>query len=115
MDGEVLITCIGLKDAKKCDTKGEEDTILGIIHTENIESWEQLPTVSSWINIDLVDYKEVNSAANTAFSFFTESVYDLAKFGTVLINSKREPIRFAYMEKKIPQVNSSIIDVLKKI
>ena len=115
MDGEVLITCIDLKDAKKCDTKGEEDTILGIIHTENIESWEQLSTISSWINIDLVDYKEVNGATNTAFSFFTEPIYDLAEFGIVLINSKREPTRFAYMEKKIPQVNSLIIDVLKKI
>ena len=37
-DGEILITCKGLKDAKKCDTNGEEDTILGIIHTENIEN-----------------------------------------------------------------------------
>ena len=32
--------CKGLKDAKKCDTNGEEDTIYGIIHTENIENWK---------------------------------------------------------------------------
>ena len=113
-DGEILITCNGLKDAKKCDTNGEEDTILGIIHTENIENWEQLSTTSSWVNIDLLDYKEVNGAANTAFSFLTESVYDLAKFNIVLTNSKRKPIRFAYTEKKIPQVNF-IIHVLQKI
>ena len=113
MDGEILITCKGLKDAKKCDTNGEEDTILGIIHTENIENWEQLSATSSSVNIDLVDYKEVNGAFNTAFSFFM-SVYDLAKFDIVLINSKREPIRFTYTEKKIRQVNF-IIDVLKKI
>ena len=68
-DGEILITCQGLKDAKKCDTNGEEDTIIGIIHTEYIENWEQLSTTSSWVNIDLVDHKEINGAANTAFSF----------------------------------------------
>ena len=39
-DGEILIMCKGFKDAKKCDTKGEEDTIYGIIHTENIENWK---------------------------------------------------------------------------
>ena len=37
-DGEILITCKGLTDAKKCDTNGEEDAILGIIHTENIKT-----------------------------------------------------------------------------
>ena len=113
MDGEILITCKGLKDTKKCDTNGEEDTILGIILTENIENWEQLSATSSSVNIDLVDCKEVNGASNTAFSFFM-SVYDLAKFDIVLTNSKREPIRFTYTEKKTPQVNF-IIDVLKKI
>ena len=104
------MTCKGLKDAKKCDTNGKEDTILSIIHAENIENWEQLSSTSSWVDIDLVDFKEVNSAANIAFSCLTKSVYDLAK----LINSKREPIRFAYTEKKIPQVNF-IIDALRKI
>ena len=67
-----------------------------------------MSATSSWVNIDVVDYKEVNSAANTAFSFITESVYDLAKFDIVLINSKREPIRL------IPQVNFTI-GVLKKM
>ena len=67
-----------------------------------------MSATSSWVNIDVVDYKEVNSAANTAFSFITESVYDLAKFDRVLINSKREPIRL------IPQVNFTI-GVLKKM
>ena len=113
-NGEILITCKGLKDAKKCDTNGEGDTILDIIHTENIEKWEQLSATSSWVNIDLVDCKEVNGAANTAFSFITEPVYDLGKFDIVLISSKREPIRFAYTEEKNPQVNF-IIDVLNKI
>ena len=73
-----------------------------------------MSATSSWVNIDVVDYKEVNSAANTAFSFLNESVYDLAKFDIVLINSKREPIQFAYTEKKIPQVNFTI-GVLKKM
>ena len=73
-----------------------------------------MSTTSSWVNIDLVDCKEVNGATNTAFSFLTDSVYDLAKFDIVLINSKREPIRFAYSDKKFPQVNF-IIEVLKKI
>ena len=81
-------------------TNGEEDAILGIIHTENIENWEQLSKTSSWVNIDLIDYKEVNRTANTAFSFLTNSVYDLAKFDVVLINSKRELIQFTYTEKK---------------
>ena len=67
-----------------------------------------MSATSSWVNIDVVDYKEVNSAGNTAFSFITESVYDLAKFDIVLINSKREPIRL------IPQVNFTI-GVLKKM
>ena len=35
-DGEILIIYKGLKDARKFDTNGEEDTIHGIIHTENI-------------------------------------------------------------------------------
>ena len=37
----------------------------------------KLSTMSSWVNINLVDYKEINGAAKTAFSFLTESVYDL--------------------------------------
>ena len=114
MDGEILMTCKGLKDSKKCETNEEEDTILGIIHTKNIEIWEQLSTTSSSVNVGLVDYKEVKGAANTGFSFFTESVFDLAKFDIVLINNKRESIRFAYAEKEIPGVNF-MIDVLKKI
>ena len=114
MDGEVLITCKGLKDAKKCDTNREEDIILGIIHTENIEKLEQLSTTHCRVNINLVDYKEVNSAANIAFSFLTKSVYNLAKFHIVLINSKKETVHFTYTEKNIPQINF-ILDVLKKI
>ena len=73
-----------------------------------------MSTTSSSVNVGLVDYKEVKGAANTGFSFFTESVFDLAKFDIVLINNKRESIRFAYAEKEIPGVNF-MIDVLKKI
>lgn len=42
VDSEILITCKGLNNAKKCDTNGEEDRLLGIIDTENIENWKQL-------------------------------------------------------------------------
>ena len=91
---------------------GEEDTILGIIHTENIPTWEQLSTTSIWIKI--VDYKEVNGAANTDFSFLTESVYNLDKFNIVLLNSKREPIRFPYTERETPQVKF-LIEVIIKV
>ena len=87
VDNTILITCVGLNDCHK-DVNGIEENILAVIYTENVGNWEHLKTTSSWINIDLVDYLEVQEASNTLFSFITESIHDISKFDIYLENSK---------------------------
>ena len=105
LDNNVLVICVGLNECKKADMNGVQENILAIIHTENVANWEQLRNTSSWINIDLVDYLEVQEASNISFSFITESVHDISKFDIYLKNSKREHIKFKENKEKIPQFN----------
>ena len=58
-----------MNECKKADVNGKEVTVLGVIHTENINNWEQLKETSNWINIDLVDYLNEQEASNLSFSF----------------------------------------------
>ena len=89
LDKDMLVMCVGLSKCKKADVNGVQENILAIIHTENVANWEQLRNTSSWININLVDYLEVQEASNISFSFITESVHDISKFDIYLKNSKR--------------------------
>ena len=88
---------------------GIKENILAITHTENVGSWEQLKNTSSWINIHLTDYSEVQEASNILSSFTTESIHDISKFDTYLKNSKKEYMQFKDSEEKIPQFNFSIV------
>ena len=74
--------------------------ILAIVHTENIVNWTHLKNTPSWINIDLVDYLNIQEPANTSFSFLTESIHDISKFDISLKNKNRKLIRFAKANKK---------------
>ena len=89
LDKDTVVMCVGLSECKKADVNGVQENILAIIHTENVANWEQLRNTSSWINIDLVDYLEVQEASNISFSFITESVHDISKFDICIKNSKR--------------------------
>ena len=62
----------------------------------------------NWINIDLVDYLNIQEQANTSFSFLTESIHDISKFDISLENKYRELIRFSKGKQKIPQFNFAI-------
>ena len=64
--------------------------------------------ISTWINIDLVDYLNIQEPANTSFSFLTESIHDISKFDISLKNKIRELIRFGEGKQKIPQYNFAI-------
>ena len=110
IDKETLILCTGLNDCKKSDTNGEQYCVLGIIHLENIETWNSCPVfqVLSLVNIDLTDYLHVQGVLNTSFNFITESIHDLAKFDVELRNGDRELLQFGSKEKKAPQINFSI-------
>ena len=94
LNNTILITCVGLNECKKADVNRKEVNVLGVIHTENINNWGQLKETSSWINIDLVDYLNVQEASNLSFSFLTESIYDISKLDIYLKNGKNEDIIF---------------------
>ena len=70
----ILIACVGLNECKKADVNGKEVNVIRVIHTENINKWEQLKVTSSWIHIDLVDYLNAQEPSNLPFSFLTESM-----------------------------------------
>ena len=108
LDNDILVTCVGLNECKKADVNGVQENILAIIHIENVANWEQLKDTSNWMNIDLVNYLEVQEASNISFSFITESIHDISKFDISLKNSKRQHIKFKENEKKIPQFNFAI-------
>ena len=94
--------------SKKADVNGKPTDVLGIIHTENIANWNQLKSTSSWVNIDLTDYSEIQGAGNISFSFITESIHDIAEFDVVFLNGRGEHIKFLKGEQKIPQINFAI-------
>ena len=104
MDTDILVTC----NYKKADINGIREDILAIIYTENIVNWEHLKNISSWIDIDPVDYLNIQEPSNTSFSFLTESIHNISKFDISLKNKSREFIRFGEGEQKIPQFNFAI-------
>ena len=105
-NGDIIVSCVGLNDCKKADVNGKRTDMLGIIHTENIANWNQLKSTSSWVNIDLTDYSEIQG--NISFSFMTESIHDITEFDVVFLNGRGEHIKFSEGEQKIPQINFSI-------
>ena len=105
MDTEILVTCAGLNDCKKADINRTREDILAIIHTGKIENWAHLKNTSSWVNIDLEDYLNIQEPANTLFSFLAESIHNISKFDISLKNKNRELIRFGKGKQKIPQFN----------
>ena len=79
LDNDILVTCVGLNECKKANVNGVQENILMIIHSENVANWEQLKNISSWVNIDLVDYLEVQEASNISLSFITELIHNISK------------------------------------
>ena len=108
LNNTILITCVELNECKKADVNGKEVNVIRVIHTENINNWEQLKETSSWINIDLVHYLNVQEASNLPFSFLTESIYDICKFDIYLKNGENEDIIFKEGKEKTPQFNFTI-------
>ena len=89
-----------MNDCKKADVNGKQENILAIIQIENIPNWNQLKSTSSWVNIDLTDYLEIQSAGNISFNFITSSIYDISKFDITFKNEKGEAIIFDKKKKK---------------
>ena len=79
LNNTILIMCVRLNQCKKADVNGKEVNVLGVIHTRNINNWEQLRETSSWINIDLADYLNAQEASNLSFRFLTKSIYSISK------------------------------------
>ena len=65
---EILVTCTGLNDCRHSDTNGYEDSVLTVIHLENISNWEKLDKTSSWVNIDLVVSQDAKEARSITFT-----------------------------------------------
>ena len=101
MKNDILVTCTGLNNCKKGHLNGKQEDILAIIHIENISNWNRLKSTSSWVNIDLTDYLEIQSAGNISFNFIASSIYDISKFVITFKNGKGEAIIFNKKEKKI--------------
>ena len=99
---------MGLNECKKADVNGKEVNVLGVIHTENINNWEQSKETSSWINIDLVDYLNVQETSNLSFIFLNKFIYNISKLNIYLKNGKNEDILFEEGEEKVPQFNFTI-------
>ena len=76
---EILVTCTYLSNCKKAEINRTREDILAVIHAENIENRTHLENTSSWINIELVDYLNVQEPANTSFSILKESIHDTVK------------------------------------
>ena len=95
MENDILVTCTGLNECKKGDVNGKQEDILVVIHIENILNWNQLKSTSSWVNIDLTDYLEIQGAGNISFNFVTSSIYDISKFDITFKNGKGEAIIFS--------------------
>ena len=89
-----------MNDCKKAVVNGKQENILAIIQIENIPNWNQLKSTSSWVNIDLTDYLEIQSAGNISFNFITSSIYDISKFDITFKNEKGEAIIFDKKKKK---------------
>ena len=88
-DNTILITCVGSNNCVNADVNREEKNVLGIIHTENLNNWEQLKNIS-----------------NISFSFFTESIHN-----SYIKNSNsrnKNIIKFKKEEVKIPHFNFAI-------
>ena len=111
LDNDILVMYVVLNECKKANVKGVQENIFAIIYTENIANRELLKNISSWINIDFVDYLEVQEASNIFFSFKTESVHGISKFDIYLKNIKREHIKFKKNKEKIPQFNFAIVEI----
>ena len=94
-----------MNDCKKADVNGKQENILAIIQIENIPNWNQLKSTSSWVNIDLTDYLEIQSAGNISFNFITSSIYDISKFDITFKNEKGEAIIFDKKKNKKKQTN----------
>ena len=105
---DIIVSCVGFSNCKKVDINGKRTDVLGIIHTENIANWNQLKSTSSWVNIDLINYSEIQRAGNISFSFVTESIHDTAEFDLVFLNGRGEHIKFSEGKQKIPQINFAI-------
>ena len=111
-DTEILVTCTGLSDCKKSDTNGHQHNVLVIIHLGSINNWEQLVQTSSWVNIDLVDYQDAKESSNIPFSFFTQSLQDVAKFEFELRNNKKGTFDVRRGREKSPP-GETLIEVIK--
>ena len=92
-----------MNDCKKADVNGKQENILAIIQIENIPNWNQLKSTSSWVNIDLTDYLEIQSAGSISFNFITSSIYDISKFDITFKNEKGEAIIFDKKKNKKKQ------------
>ena len=90
LDNDILVKYVVLNECKKANVNGVHENIFAIIYTENIANREPLKNISSWINMNLVDYLKVQEAWNIFFSFITESVHGISKFDIYLKNIKRE-------------------------
>ena len=97
-----------MNDCKKADVNGKQENILAIIQIENIPNWNQLKSTSSWVNIDLTDYLEIQSAGNISFNFITSSIYDISKFDITFKNEKGEAILFDKKKKKKKKSTSEL-------
>ena len=81
---------------------------IGAIYNSEIENWDKIQNKSHWLNVKLTDSLIPITAKHFAFAFETQDFNNLPNFEYSLLNGKRELLKFADDDTKVPALNLSI-------
>ena len=81
--------------------------MLRILDLKKISNWSEIKAQSIWINVTLVEQKEINNSRHLHFPFPTKALNDLLSFSICLIDDDNNEIAFTG-EKKISILNFKI-------
>ena len=104
----IFITTNGLDDAKYILINGKLFQGIGTIYISEIENWDKIKNKSHWTNVILTDTAIPIAAKHFVFAFETRDLHNLLNFEYSLLNDKRELLKFADGEDRIPALNFSI-------
>ena len=104
---QIFITSRELNDVKKELINSEIYRVLRILDLKKISNWSEIKAQSIWINVTLVEQKEINNSRHLHFPFPTKALNDLLSFSICLIDDDNNEIAFTG-EKKISILNFKI-------
>ena len=104
---QIFITSRELNDVKKELINSEIYRVLRLLDLKKISNWSEIKAQSIWINVTLVEQKEINNSRHLHFPFPTKTLNDLLSFSICLIDDDNNEIAFTG-EKKISILNFKI-------